>query len=268
MLVFHPASPGSARHTTGMLCSLLILIILVGGCGQISERFGVNNPSSPVETEGRTTGELADAELPADDDPCANDYYPIDTSVSREYTITGSAPGKYALTQTADEEGTFVENRRFGGGLEVTSTWVCTDQGLRNAEYNNMGTTGNATFTMETLKAEGVTFPKEWNLGDEWTTSYQVSANLATGPVKAAAAGTIEIVNEIISLDENVTVAGGTFAAARVDSEIRMNLTMRGQKLPSQPVKMTAWYAREVGMVKQEVKSGFGNQNVEYTGSK
>ncbi len=246
--------------------SLLILIGVSAGCSRITEQFSSNTGVSTAEdTNSRTSTEIASAETAG---ACFNEYYPIDTAASKEYTITGSAPSKYALTQSTNDEGTFTENRRFGGGMEMTSTWICTAEGLRNAEYNNLGTTDNASFAMETIKAEGVTFPRVWNLGHEWTTTYEVSANIAAGPVKAAASGTVEIVNEIVALDQKVTVPGGTFNTAKVDSEIRMNLTMRGQKVPSQPIRMTAWYAPQIGLVRQEVKSGFGNQTVEYAATK
>ena len=80
--------------------------------------------------------------------------------------------------------------------------------------------------------------------------------------------GTVTVESRLAALEENVIVQGGDFVAARVDSVIKINLSLGKSKIPSPDLKMTNWYARNFGLVKQEVTSQIGKSTVEYAGEK
>lgn len=196
---------------------------------------------------------------------CENEYYPIDTAKSREYKISGGAPANYVLMQNKPNENSFTEKRKYESEMDLTVNWICTEEGLRTAEYNNTANLSKANFKMETLESSGITLPKTWEVGKKWTAEYKISAKLNAGAASGGANGTVKINNEIVSLDDKITTAAGDFTAAKVVSDLKMNLNI------SKPItmKMTNWYAPNVGLIKQTVDSPFGKDvTVEYTGEK
>lgn len=198
---------------------------------------------------------------------CSNPYYPI-SDQAREYKISGSDPAEYILTQDKNEGDSFTETRKFGSGLDLKINWKCTDEGLRNAEFTNSATVSNANGKMETLESSGITLPKKWEVGKEWKTNYKVSVEVNAGSTSGGADGTINIENKIISIGDKISVPGGDFEAARIDSTTQITMSMKGRKIPVQDIIMSNWFAPEVGLIKQEVTSQFGKQTVEYVGKK
>ncbi len=199
---------------------------------------------------------------------CSNDYYPIDASTKRDFRVTGDIPGGYVLSHEIGGDDTFTEIRKFESGLEVKVNWICTDEGLRTAEYNNSASLSNARFKMDTIESSGLTLPKEWSEGKTWTAEYRINANISAGPASGTANGTVRIDNSIVSMNDQVNVAGKDYNAARVDSVIKMNLTMKGRKIPSEDLKMSNWYTKSDGLVKQSANTQFGKTGIEFLGIK
>lgn len=251
---------------------LLLSLVLLNGCEALNQKTAENTETAKTSTNAENKTETAKNESETSENKadglCANEFYPIKTDFERQYKISGTAPASYVLSQTAPEGEKFTEKRNFASGLEITNNWLCTENGLRNAEFNNAATAPNMNFTMETLESSGVTFPKVWEKGQKWTTDYKISAKANAGMASGSADGTVTIENELISTDDKISVPGGEFTAARIDSVINMNLKMNGGKIPSPSIKMSNWFAPEIGLVKQDVKSGYGNVIVEYTGKK
>ncbi len=198
---------------------------------------------------------------------CVNEYYPIYTDKNREYKITGDDPATYILSQNKNEGDSFTEKRKFTNGTaadtELLINWKCTQEGLRNAEYNSGANFSGGNFKMETVESSGVTIPNEWEVGKKWTSSYKVNARLNVGKMSGGAKGTITINNEITSLDDKIQTPDGEFEAAKVVSDMNMNLSGRKMKMT-----MTNWYARDVGLVKQKADTPFSKSSVglEYVG--
>ena len=245
----------------------LIFSLMFAACSGLNTETSSTetNNAAGKQTENVNGKTISDKTANVEPGICENEYYPVDTQAKREYKISGSAPGDYVLTQNKNEGNSFTEKRAFGAGTDVTINWQCTDEGLRNAEFNNGANFSGGNFKMETLESSGITIPKVWETGKKWTAEYKVSAKLNAGKVSSGANGTIKIDSEITSLDDKITTPAGDFEAAKVVSDMNMNLNT------GRPVKMTMtnWYARDVGLVKQEVKSPFGGgQTVEYTGEK
>ena len=242
-----------------------VLIVIVGLLF-----FGCETQSKPDLSSSNESNEVPGK---ADKDPkvkledvsdCANPYYPLDTETEREYKISGTAPTTYVLKQKMRGGNGFTETRDFGSGLEVVSSWSCTDEGLRNADYNNAISGSNVNAKMKTIESSGVTLPKNWEVGKKWRADYKIRAEILGKTV----AGTVTVDNEIITLDDNVAVQGGDYVAARIDSVINMKLSLKAMKIPGSKVVMSNWYAPKVGLIKQEVKSGLAKSSVEYAGEK
>lgn len=262
------------KFSNFLLLSALAISLLFSACD--TAKIATSSDSSESETPNEQTEK---PKKPEDETAsaagtneatglCVNEYYPIYTDKKREYKITGSNPATYILSQNKNEGNSFTEKRNFTTGAadtELLINWVCTEEGLRNAEYNSGANFSMGNFKMETVESSGVTVPKDWEVGKKWTNAYKVNAKLNIGKMSTGAKGTITINNEIASLDDKVTTADGEFEAAKVVSDVNMNLSGRTTKM-----KMTNWYAPNVGLVKQEVESPFSKSaiGVEYVGEK
>ncbi|CAN5584054.1 hypothetical protein BH24ACI3_BH24ACI3_09590 [soil metagenome] len=198
----------------GVLCIAAALSL---ACGSEPESPSIANVGK-THVSDSTAANAADAASMPDTDRglCANEFYPINTSLAREYRITGTAPASYTLTQENAGEDGFTETRNFGDGLTVKNSWVCTEEGLRNAEYTNITTMKEAEFEMETLKSSGVTIPNDWSVGSEWRTDYDIVAKIVAGPVNARADGKVLLTNKLISIDDTVTIDGKKYTAAKL----------------------------------------------------
>lgn len=264
----------SNKSLNFLLLSLLVFSVLFSACANsenAASSDSAENKTANEQSENAATTENETASAVGENEAtglCVNEYYPIYTDKKREYKITGSNPATYILSQNKNEGNSFTEKRNFTTGAadtELLINWVCTEEGLRNAEYNSGANFSMGNFKMETVESSGVTVPKDWEIGKKWTNAYKVNAKLNIGKMSTGAKGTIMINNEIASLDDKVTTADGEFEAAKVISDVNMNLSGRTTKM-----KMTNWYAPNVGLVKQEVESPFSKSaiGVEYVGEK
>lgn len=253
---------------TYQLFALFVCSILFSACAGLntgtSSDSKAENVNTTANTQTENTGEkVADDKPKANAGVCQNEYYPINTEIKREYKSSTGQAGNLVVTQIKNEGNTFTEKRVTGGGTTLTLNWICTEEGLRHAEYNSGADFSGGKFKMETLESSGVTIPKVWEVGKKWSAEYKVNANLNVGKVSKGMGGTIKINNERVSLDEKVTTPAGEFEAAKVVSDVIIDLNME----KAMTSKMTNWYARDVGLVKQVLDSPFGSGiTTEYVG--
>lgn len=190
---------------------------------------------------------------------CSNPYYPVSPTLKREYRSTYAdvrlnTTYTESFTNIAPDSITF--NFNFSNGSSMTNGFKCTADGLASVEFAQI-TTPNNTVKFQTLSASGVTIPvpDKWVKGFKWTSSYQVEGKLPGGEAK----GSINIANEILG-EETVVVPAGTFVAYKVESNIaqKMMASLGEGKPLSVPIdgaiKVTNWYAKDVGMVKTFVE--------------
>ena len=248
------------------LAIILISLVLTAGCFDAGsektngETGDAESGTSESKTRAPDTAVSSAAGL------CANEYYPIESKTKRKYKVTGEIPGSYVLSQQNVKPGSFSELREFGSGLKVNVNWICTEDGLRTAEFTNTANFMKGNFKMETLESSGITFPKVWETGKEWESTYKIKANLSAGPASGTATGTVTITSKITSMKDLVDVGGKEYEAAKVDNLMKMNLSMNGRKIPSGDVKMTNWVSKGIGLVKQSADAQFGKSGIEYIG--
>lgn len=192
--------------------------------------------------------------------PCYNKYYPLTPDVVRRYGVfTGKTsdsedysdpPTTYIKKQKEKDERSFTETLEFSNGITTSVIWECTAEGLRNDQL--FGTLRGPDMDGKVVieKTSGVYLPKDdWRVGTKW--SYEIKVRIEGG-----SSGGGDLTNdaridyEIISMDDRVSVPGGEFTAARLDSVSTMNVGIPGR--PGVPVtlKNSEWYAPGVGLVK------------------
>ena len=247
--------------------ALAILSLLTLGCSLLGDKTSNENAANVGAPEASPEASVKEETASG---PCANEYYPIDPGVKKVYKSTSSIAGtntEITLSQSAPEGDTFTEMRTLTSGTTVKTPWKCTPEGLRIAEYQNVIDASKARFKMETVESSGTTVPSTWNVGEEWGSDYKVNVKLNAGPVNTNATGTVKIKEKLVSKNDKVTVPGGTYDAAKVESMISITITYGGRKIPSPDVKLIRWYAPGVGLVKQQVTNDvYGNETIEYAG--
>jgi hypothetical protein len=256
-----------SRYVATLKITVLALAIAAAGCGSLMESVTDNANADNAQPGGNTAAGGTEGKADNAAGSCSNEYYPI-KAVERGYRITGDGPGTYWLAQRQSDGQSFVEVRTFGDGLTVETNWACTEEGLRSTEYKNTITMKQGNFEMDTLKSTGITLPKEWESGKEWNATYDVRVNIAAGPVNTAADGKVTIDNKLVNLNDTVTANEQTYEAARIDSVISVVISMRGTTTPATKLNIKNWYAKDIGIVRQEASSQFGKQLVEYIGTK
>ncbi|MFV0387483.1 MAG: hypothetical protein ACK5NT_01915 [Pyrinomonadaceae bacterium] len=240
------------------------------GCNYFTSTENANTPQDTASENqtanaGQPTMQGDDAETGKEGSVkatgvCANDYYPVDSGLDQTYSIKGSKPGTFIVDHKDVDAESFKEIRSFSSGIVLTTNWTCTPEGLRNAEYQSSADLGGGQLKMETLSSSGVTIPKKWEAGKTYTAEYKIRATMMGRTFD----GTATIDNKITSLEENISVQGGDFVAARVESTIKVNLN----GVPGFSASTVNWFAPDVGLVKQEATSRYGKENIEYTGEK
>lgn len=246
--------------------ALVLLAVSLFACAAPKTGTNLNGSGAADEQAANVSSKKASGNQPNENAGlCANEYYPLAATKKRSYKVSGSAPAGYVLTQNENQGNSFSEQRDFASGEKVTSNWVCTEEGLRNAEFSSGVQFAGGNFKLDTLEGSGITIPKKWENGKQWTAEYKINMKLNAGGMSREMGGSVKLINEIVSMNDKITTPAGDFEAAKVISETIINLS-KGQPTT---MKMTNWYAPNVGLVKQEVKSPFGGtQTVEYTGEK
>lgn len=197
--------------------------------------------------------------------PCENRYYPIRDGKTKRYknsigtddTLIGQEykPGEAAFNEvlTIDD-------------LTVKQIWRCTDEGLIAPNYGSgLDSPG---MKLEPKHVSGVTLPKDSELavGKTWTVVYKVTGDSQLGKVD----GDVTVVNKVLSLDDQVTVPGGTFKAMKVAADLDVKMTMGKSKFPIPTIKTEVWFAPNVGLIKSAPlqMGGALNNKMEYAGDK
>lgn len=260
--------------------SLVSIFLFLSGCKTSSETSPTSkeqpSTSKTKKKSDQSTKELEDKTNTTDSEkvdntdskPCSNPYYPVNHESEHTYKISGGTQTTYVLNQSPKGNNAFTESRNFDSGTKLVINWKCTPEGLRHAEFINSISMPKGMGEMETLQSSGITLPKVWEKGKKFSSEYKIRTNLKVANISASAKGTVTIESEIIELEDNVSVQGGDYVAARIDSVIKINISMKGRKIPTGDIKMSNWYAPKIGLIKQKTKTRFGSPTVEYTGEK
>ncbi len=208
---------------------------------------------------------------------CQNAYYPIGADAERRYrtVYAGNSlpPKEYTQNYTDIGADKFTEHNKFSD-VQNALNFKCTAEGLQGLQYDNgntVSTVNNARGKLETVKAEGITFPTEarWQVGEKWGGNYDVRWEIQTGGnASGSANATVEGKSEIVGA-ESVTVPAGTFDCLKVRNITTLRfaaMKVGNMTVPmNQPIIINtdAYYARNVGMVKSLITGTMGGATTE-----
>ena len=248
---------------------LWLLILLFAqfstGCRIINNLTATSNNSNTAanNSKGETAGVNTGKDAPV---ICQNAYYPIGANIERKYHID------YQKAPVPDQDYTeryvdfnadgFVAKTEFKE-VSTTINWRCTADGLLATQYgNSIDMKSGSSAKIDTINSKGVSFPVEsrWNSGEKWSSEYDIKETLKnpTGSTIGGGDGTVSQASEVVGSEE-VKVAAGTFQTIKVKNQTTLNLTVKvgGMSVPTKTVvETTAWFAKDVGMVKSETNMG------------
>lgn len=252
--------------------AVFVAVMLISGCRQDqSSDSPQTSESNVVENKNGSSAATAKSSVSPN---CSNPYYPVGESIERTYRIDyADAPvpdQNYTEKYTDFNNDTFVANTEFKE-VNTRINWRCTPEGLLATQFNNsISMKRGSSATIETLKSSGISFPEEsrWKQGEKWTADYQISQTMSEekGEELGRSEGTVKQSSEIVGAEE-ITVPAGTFQTFKVKNQTTLDLTVKvkGMSIPTKTtVDSTAWFAKDVGMVKiQNNMSGFGTVTTE-----
>ncbi|HYM00141.1 MAG TPA: hypothetical protein VEZ90_14405 [Blastocatellia bacterium] len=244
------ATTGSSRLCASVcLASAVIACATLTSCGGSGSREGQRaaNSSSP-NSQPSPIGQAVD---------CNSPFYPVNSTSSWQYNATfGDRQLTLAIKRTGVQFGTFTDHLEFSDGTSLDVPWSCIEQGLLCSEFLPLDL-GHfpGVLKLKYTNGSGVTLPpvNGWNVGYHWTGRFAVTGQRTDSSGTQEANGTVDMDNDIVGSGK-LTVPAGTFDAFQIDSTMMETLTVgtgsaTGNTLRIS-VKTSAWYARDVGLIK------------------
>lgn len=240
-------------------CGLLaLLFIFCFGCSivdSLKNQDSGSNDSSP-QPESKPAANIAAS--------CENRFHPVKNGSVKTYEMNnplGKSTAKVLQTYNPGDK-FFTEEWTFDK-TTMKQTWQCSDEGIIAPHYG--ATMSSNDVKVESQRISGVTMPpeNEMTIGKTWTAVYESKAQMPSGMGETVSRVTVN--NKIVSLDDEVKTAGGTFKAAKVEMDLDIVTKVNGKTISVPPMKTAAWFAPDVGMVKSGLTdSKFGNATMEY----
>lgn len=244
-----------------------IVVILFSVSCRFADYFKTNTNSSTNSSQTESSPKNStNSKTDNISSNCKNSYYPVGPEVERKYRI------KYQKGPIPDQDYTerymdfnndgFVAKTEFKE-LNTTINWRCTSDGLLATQYgNSIDMKSGSGVVIETLKSDGVSFPNDakWIQGGNWTTNYEIKETIKNpnGQQIGEGNGKVAQNSEVIG-EEQITVPAGSFQTLKVRNNTTLDLTVKvnGMSVPTKTlVETTAWFAKDVGMVKSESRLG------------
>ena len=223
----------------------------------VSTTPSVASSSSTTATTSSAVAATPGAKAAAAGGTCDSPYFPVKQGATWVYRYTAGPPlPDETRTITSVTPDSFVVHTvRQGKGADVTAT--CSANGVAIVELTSLTGQPGQTTTKVT-NVQGVSVPRAavWAPGNSWSASYDVSIQLGAGAVARNAVATVKVTDTVAD-QESVQVIAGRYQAYKVNQTTHEALTL-GQGTPAGApaaidVPSTAWYAANVGMVKQTV---------------
>jgi hypothetical protein len=250
----------------------LILGFIVLSLFSVSCRFAdylkpnTNSSTNSSQTESSPKNSSDKKETANISPNCQSSYYPVGPEVERKYHIKyqkGPIPDQdYTERYTDFNNDSFVGKNEFKE-VNTTINWRCTSDGLLSTQYgNSIDMKSGSGAVIETLKSDGVSFPNDakWIQGGKWTTNYEIKETIKNpnGQQIGEGNGKVTQNSEVIG-EEQITVPAGNFQTLKIRNKTTLDLTVKvsGMSVPTKTlVETTAWFAKDVGMVKSESRLG------------
>lgn len=211
--------------------------LLVGGCSQSSSDAGNSTPPAKDAQAAGTPAGQPDPKpmLPEKLLTAGADYYGVTNSSKLTYEVTDPSGKKNDGTQTgklsavSEDKATFELTR-----VDIVNPGTNTDQIEVRPDGVYAVATGGQKFTNPPME-----LPADAAPGKSWKINTEVSA----GGSVAKMTGDLKITG-----NEKVKTPAGEFDTIVV--QLTGNIKLKGQ---SQPISGKSWYAKGIGLVKQEL---------------
>ena len=220
-----------------------------------------SSPSSPTQSSSQSSSS----------GPCSNLYYPVKKGATWTYMISGLPTGAstYVDTVTDVRSDGFTDTAVFDNKLTRASQWSCAADGLLELSLGNAAaitaTNTQAQFTV--TNSSGVTLPSNIAAGQSWSYKLDIQGTMSLQNNAVKTQGTTSYQMTALG-NESVTVPGGTFNAMKlqISGTFDIQVSVQGNAMPfSIPITATAWYAPNVGMVKQAESANMMGNTVNAT---
>jgi uncharacterized protein DUF3108 len=253
------------KNKVKSIVGTLLTIIILSACSAPSQPSPIETQVIETQAPAATPTEIA-TEPPATSEAvtpatpgglCANAYYPVHEGATWSYKSTGGPTGEYSFTDTITSvraDG-FTLSSQFGD-LTRTQEWACKPEGLVALQ---LGGTSAATLNSENMQlnlevknVNGVTYPSEINVGDQWQHYLDFEGKMTVANQEGTATGNAQTNFNSLG-NERVTVPAGTFDALKIQIDTTLNINVSVQGI-AVPVKFsgsyTYWFVKDVGWVK------------------
>ena len=188
---------------------------------------------------------------------CTNAYYPVREGATWSYKSTGGPAGEYSFTDTITSvrEDGFTLSTKIDG-LTRNQEWSCKPEGLVALQFGGapaaMLNAQNIQLELKASNINGVTFPSQINIGDQWQQTTDVDGKVTVSNQEGTAKGTAQMKFHALG-NESVTVPAGKFEAVKIQVDTTLNVNAKYEGL-SLPVKFsgsyTYWFVKDVGWIK------------------
>ncbi len=232
-----------------LICASMLACSLVNSLAPASNNSSRGTPASNSSPSSPSQ--------PSSQTGCSNPYYPVKKGATWTYQTSGLPTGTstYVDTITDVRPDGFTDTAVFDNKLTRASQWSCAPDGLLELSLGNSAaisaTSTQVQFTV--TKSSGVTLPSKITTGQSWSYKLDIQGTMRLQNNAAQTQGTTSY--QITALgNESVTVPAGTFNAMKlqINGTFNMQVSIQGNAMPFNiPITDTAWYAPNVGMVKQ-----------------
>lgn len=188
---------------------------------------------------------------------CDNPYFPAGPGSSKTFAFRSKADGSsksYTISVVNPSAGGFTLRYDYTNPVRVLENqYTCSAEGLTTPSLGaGSGSGPSANVTTQVKASSGVVIPapERWKVGGSWV--YTNQGTMATKDQNYTFKN--EFTFQVVA-QEQVKVPAGTFQTFKV------TLTQKGEfgaKGASQPINytLTQWYAKGVGLVRQEDQAG------------
>ncbi|MCE9586265.1 hypothetical protein K8R04_03025 [Candidatus Uhrbacteria bacterium] len=237
------------NHLHRLLAATSVIALLGAGC------FGSPSPSGSTPASPGTTASRGSA--------CESAYYPLKEGSSILYTsYTGGTEVPFKIA-VLEHDGANIKLQYDitvqGRVAHINQELVCENGAIRGKGYFDfMQAFTGLDISYDVLEMSGEIFPSNFRVGSEWNTKTKVKINTAdTGTIGRMMNGMIastSIASKVVA-EESVTVPAGTFTAMKVEQTVTMDQTIGGRPVHN-VTQNTAWYVKDVGLVKTSSGTG------------
>jgi hypothetical protein len=269
----------------------LLLVVSLSACGGANNNNNQSVANEPVgaadaaaEANAKPSNETQNEQSVdeyTDDDTnsmslsgnCDNEYYPVKTGASWNYTMESSLTGTDSFTRSIVDtsDNGFTDQDAWAIGTTRTGTWSCNNGSLSALSMGGLATVSTAeqNFVATSQESSGVTYPSPLESGTNWSQSLTISGDMTVAEGMSGVATVNATQNCTAVGEESVTLTAGTFDTMKLNCSTSITVTVDLDGVTMDPMTIDStsevWLARGVGMVKTSDTNEITKSTIELT---